>query len=288
MQNQGMTDESFLDGEHAAFLEQLYAQYQHDPYSLDTQWQMYFQRLDATIPPAAPLPTNGNGKVLAQRSEQLHVSRLINAYRYLGHLEANTNPLGDYASTLGVPQLMLEHHGLENIDLDTVFDPGSFNITAKPTLGNIVHALRETYVRTIGFEYMHILDIQEKRWLQKRIELDMGRAKLTHPERRKILEQLTAAEGFEQYLHRRYVGQKRFGLEGGESLIPLLQTLIHEGGKQGLQEMVIGMAHRGRLNVLTNVLCKPAGDLFSEFEGKFDELYTCWRSTRRIWKSSAR
>jgi 2-oxoglutarate dehydrogenase E1 component len=274
MQNQGMTDESFLDGEHAAFLEQLYAQYQHDPYSLDTQWQMYFQRLDATIPPAAPLPTNGNGKVLAQRSEQLHVSRLINAYRYLGHLEANTNPLGDYASTLGVPQLMLEHHGLENIDLDTVFDPGSFNITAKPTLGNIVHALRETYVRTIGFEYMHILDIQEKRWLQKRIELDMGRAKLTHPERRKILEQLTAAEGFEQYLHRRYVGQKRFGLEGGESLIPLLQTLIHEGGKQGLQEMVIGMAHRGRLNVLTNVLCKPAGDLFSEFEGKFDELYT--------------
>ncbi|SEA07143.1 2-oxoglutarate dehydrogenase E1 component [Thiothrix caldifontis] len=268
-----MMDESFLDGEHALFLEQLYEQYQQDPASIDPQWQAYFQRLDATSVSHKP-SSSGNGKVLAQRSEQLHVSRLINAYRYLGHLEANTNPLGDYAYTVGVPQLMLEHHGLENVDPDTVFDPGTFNIIAKPTLGNIVHALRETYVRTIGFEYMHILDVQEKRWLQKRIEPEMGRGKLTHPERRKILEQLTAAEGFEQYLHRRYVGQKRFGLEGGESLIPLLQTLIHEGGKQGLQEIVIGMAHRGRLNVLTNVLCKPAGDLFGEFEGKIDETYT--------------
>ncbi|WML90917.1 2-oxoglutarate dehydrogenase E1 component [Thiothrix lacustris] len=267
-----MTDESFLDGEHAAFLEQLYAQYQQDPHSIAPQWQAYFQRLDAAEPTMAAAPLNG--QVLAQRSEQLHVSRLINAYRYLGHLEANTNPLGDYAYKVSVPQLMLEHHGLENISLDTVFDPGSFNLTAKPTLGNIINALRETYVGNIGFEYMHILDIQEKRWLQKRIELDKGRAKLSHPERRKILEQLTAAEGFEQYLHRRYVGQKRFGLEGGESLIPMLQTLIHEGGKQGLQEIVIGMAHRGRLNVLTNVLCKPAGELFEEFEGKIDETYT--------------
>ncbi len=269
-----MMDESFLDGEHALFLEQLYERYQQDPHSIDPQWQAYFQRLDAEPVTQSPMPNAHNGKVLEQRSEQLHVSRLINAYRYLGHLEANTNPLGDYAYKVGVPQLMLEHHGLENVDLDTVFDPGSFNIAAKPTLGNIVNALRETYLRTIGFEYMHILDVQEKRWLQKRIEPNMGRGKLTHPERRKILEQLTAAEGFEQYLHRRYVGQKRFGLEGGESLIPLLQTLIHEGGKQGLQEMVIGMAHRGRLNVLTNVLCKPAGELFSEFEGKIDETYT--------------
>ncbi len=271
-----MMDESFLDGEHALFLEQLYERYQQDPHSIDPQWQAYFKRLDTEPVTRSPVPNahNGNGKVLAQRSEQLHVSRLINAYRYLGHLEANTNPLGDYAYTVGVPQLMLEHHGLENVDLDTVFDPGSFNIAAKPTLGNIVNALRETYLRTIGFEYMHILDVQEKRWLQKRIEPNMGHGKLTHPERRKILEQLTAAEGFEQYLHRRYVGQKRFGLEGGESLIPLLQTLIHEGGKQGLQEMVIGMAHRGRLNVLTNVLCKPAGELFSEFDGKIDETYT--------------
>ncbi|UOG90812.1 MAG: 2-oxoglutarate dehydrogenase E1 component [Candidatus Thiothrix sulfatifontis] len=271
-----MMDESFLDGEHALFLEQLYERYQQDPHSIDPQWQAYFQRLDAepVTSSFAPNANHGNGKALAQRSEQLHVSRMINAYRYLGHLEANTNPLGDYAYKVGVPQLMLEHHGLENVNPDTVFDPGTFNLTAKPTLGNIVHALRETYLRTIGFEYMHILDVQEKRWLQQRIEPNMGRGKLTHPERRKILEQLTAAEGFEQYLHRRYVGQKRFGLEGGESLIPLLQTLIHEGGKQGLQEIVIGMAHRGRLNVLTNVLCKPAGDLFGEFEGKVEETYT--------------
>ncbi|MBU0655066.1 MAG: 2-oxoglutarate dehydrogenase E1 component [Gammaproteobacteria bacterium] len=267
---QGM-DESFLDGDHAVFLEQLYSRYQQDPGSVDTHWQAYFQRLDAS--PISSV-SNGNGKVMEHRTEQLHVSRLINAYRYLGHLEADTNPLGDYAYKVSVPQLMLEHHDLEKVSLDTVFDPGSFNITAKPTLGNILSALRETYVRTIGFEYMHILDVQEKRWLQRRIEPDMARCRLTHPQRRKILESLTAAEGFEQYLHRRFVGQKRFGLEGGESLIPLLQTLIHEGGRQGLQEVVIGMAHRGRLNVLTNVLCKSAGELFKEFEGKIDETYT--------------
>lgn len=266
--HQGM-DESFLDAEHATFLEAVYQQYQQAPDSVDPHWQEYFQQLETQ-----PTQHADNGNVLAQRSEQLHVARLINAYRYLGHLAADTNPLGVYAYKVDVPQLSLAHHQLENVPLDTVFDPGSFNIAAKPTLGNILHALRETYLRSIGFEYMHILDIQEKRWLQQRIELDLGRTKLTHPQRRKLLETLTAAEGFEQYLHKRYVGQKRFGLEGGESLIPLLQTLIHEGGKQGLQEIVIGMAHRGRLNVLTNVLCKPAGELFEEFEGKVDETYT--------------
>ncbi|MEB4592916.1 2-oxoglutarate dehydrogenase E1 component [Candidatus Thiothrix sp. Deng01] len=269
MSNQQGIDESFLDGEHAIFLEQLYSQYQQDPDGMDPQWLTYFQRLDAS-----PISNVSNGKVMEQRSEQLHVSRLINAYRYLGHLEADTNPLGDYAYKVKVPQLTLEHHELHKVPLDTVFDPGSFNIAAKPTLGNILHALRETYIRTIGFEYMHILDIQEKRWIQARIELDMGKTKLSHPQRRKLLENLTSAEGFEQYLHRRYVGQKRFGLEGGESLIPLLQSIIHEGGEQGLQEVVIGMAHRGRLNVLTNVLCKPAGELFSDFEGKMEEGYT--------------
>ncbi|MEZ5451494.1 MAG: 2-oxoglutarate dehydrogenase E1 component [Thiothrix sp.] len=275
MSNQQGMDESFLDGDHAVFLEQLYSQYQQDPNSIEPQWQAYFQRLDSS-PATTGMAAMGssNGKVMEHRSEQLRVSRLINAYRYLGHFEADTNPLGDYAYKTSVPQLTLEHHELANIPLDTLFDPGSFNIAGQPTLGNILQALRETYVRAIGFEYMHILDIQEKRWLQKRIESDLGKSKLSHPQRRKILENLTAAEGFEQYLHRRYVGQKRFGLEGGESLIPLLQTLIHEGGQQGLQEIVIGMAHRGRLNVLTNVLCKPAGDLFHEFEGKIDESYT--------------
>jgi 2-oxoglutarate dehydrogenase E1 component len=266
-------DESFLDGEHAVFLEQLYTQYQQDPTSVDAQWQAYFQRLDVA-PPALTVPCGDDARIMEHRSLQLRVSRLINAYRYLGHLEADTNPLGDYAYKVGVPQLMLEHHELENVDRNTLFDPGSFRLKVPPTLDNILQALRETYVRSIGFEYMHILDVQEKSWLQQRIEPGMAHDNLTTPQRRRILEQLTAAEGFELYLHRRYVGQKRFGLEGGESLIPLLQTLIHEGGAQGLQEMVIGMAHRGRLNVLTNVLCKPAGDLFHEFEGKMDDAYT--------------
>lgn len=267
-------DESFLDGEHAAFLEQLYHQYQQNPHSVPTPWQQYFERLEATPVYPRALTSGGDDTVMGQRTLQMHVSRLINAYRYLGHFQADTNPLGNYAYKEQIPQLRLDYHGLENVDLNTVFDPGSFNIRAKPTLGNILHALRETYIRSTGFEYMHILNEPEKRWLQQRIEPEMARAALTAQDRQRILQNLTSAEGFEQYLHRRYVGQKRFGLEGGESLIPMLYTIIQKGGKQGLQEIVIGMAHRGRLNVLTNVLCKSSGELFKEFEGKVEETFT--------------
>ncbi len=267
-------DESFLDGEHAAFLEQLYTQYQQDPHSVPAPWQQYFENLDHTKAYTTTLSKDVDNTVMGQRTAQVRVSRLINAYRYLGHFQADTNPLGDYAYKEQIDELRLEHHGLQDVDPETVFDPGSFNIAAKPTLANIYKALRETYVRTIGFEYMHILNVTEKRWLQKRIELNMARDPLDHEQQVKILKNLTAAEGFEQYLHRRYVGQKRFGLEGGESLIPLLQTIIQNGGAQGLQEMIIGMAHRGRLNVLINVLCKSAGELFKEFEGKVEETFT--------------
>ncbi len=286
-----LNNHSFLDGENALFLEQLYQQYQEAPESLSQEWRDYFKDFDSLEAQGAFGKANGNmirshkamsandeyvpQSVLERRSYQVRVSRLINSYRYLGHLAADTNPLGNYNNKLDVPELTLEHHGLQDTDLSIAFDPGSFNIKANPTLGNILETLKQTYTRSIGFEYMHIMSNEEKRWIQKRIEPDMARDFLTLEQRKLLLKRLTAAEGFEQYLHRRFVGQKRFGLEGGESLIPLLHTIIQNGGANGLQEAVLGMAHRGRLNVLINVMYKPSGELFAEFEGKgINENYT--------------
>lgn len=281
------SDESFLDGEHAIFLEQVYQQYQEAPDEVSAEWRDYFSRMEqGTATNGAG--TNGSGmvhtpnvamqsgadyvpqSVLERRSFQVRVSQLINSYRYIGHLNADTNPLGGYGEMPEIPQLDLAHHELDQTDQNIAFDPGSFNITAEPTLGNIYKALQETYKRTTGFEYMHITDMEEKRWIQARIEPGMARDPMTGEQRKALLKQLTAAEGFEQYLSRRYVGQKRFGLEGGESLIPMLHVLIQEGGREGLEEAVIGMAHRGRLNVLINLMCKPSGILFDEFDGKTD------------------
>ncbi len=287
-QGNALLDESFLDGEHAIFLEQVYQQYQEAPETLSSEWRDYFKNLDlleqqvnnasgagSSSAAMAATDTYQPQSVLERRSFQVRVSRLINSFRYMGHLAANTNPLGDYGNRLDVPELRLEHHDLHNTDLSIAFDPGSFNMKANPTLGNIFHALQQTYARTIGFEYMHIMDMEEKRWLQSRVEPEMGREILSTEQKKLLLRQLTAAEGFEQYLHRRFVGQKRFGLEGGESLIPMLHRLIQEGGAVGLKESVVGMAHRGRLNVLINLMYKPAGVLFSEFEGKVgDGQYT--------------
>ncbi len=284
-QGNSFLDESFLDGEHAVFLEQVYQQYQDAPETLSNEWRNYFRDLEQidqrTGSLAAANSSSRPGDVamhatdrytpqstLERRSFQVLVSRLINSHRYLGHLAANINPLGNYGPHVDVPEITLEHHGLQDTDLGIAFDPGSFNLKATPTLGNMLHALRETYIRTIGFEYMHIINVEEKRWLQARVEPNMARDDLTPDQQKILLRQLTAAEGFEQYLHRRFVGQKRFGLEGGESLIPMLHTLVQQGGSAGLKEVVIGMAHRGRLNVLINLMRKSPGELFNEFEGK--------------------
>ena len=255
-------NESFLTGQNAIFLEQLYERYQDDPDSLDLQWQQYFRQLDQE------LPSDKHSSDLDRRSQQAKVSQLITAYRFLGHLQADTNPLGNYAYKVMVPELLAEYHELENTDPKAVFDPGSFNMEGEPTLENIINAMSKTYLSSIGFEYMHMMDVQEKRWIQARIEPMEAREQLDVTARRQLLEQLTAAESFELFLHKRYVGQKRFGLEGAESLIPMLQTLVQEGAAKGLKEAVFGMAHRGRLNVLINVLCKPPAELFNEFSGK--------------------
>jgi len=164
--------DSISDGQNAIYLEQLYQQYQEAPESLSEQWRQYFSQLDQDQSGTQVLK-QPNGRQLPKldgRSHQVKVSQLISAYRYLGHLQADTNPLGSYAYKVMVPELMLEYHELENTNPKAVFDPGSFNLQGEPTLENIIAAMQKTYLSSIGFEYMHMMDVQEKRWIQSRIE----------------------------------------------------------------------------------------------------------------------
>jgi 2-oxoglutarate dehydrogenase E1 component len=203
----------------------------------------------------------------AEDFKQAGVLRLINAYRVRGHQRAQLDPLG-ISKRPKVPDLELGFHSLSDADLDTEFHTGSLAGPDHLALKEIIEVCRNTYCGSIGVEYMHITDTNQRRWLQQRLEGARGHYTPESEERKRLLDKLSAAEGMEKYLHSKYVGQKRFSLEGGESLIPLLDSLIRHTGSQGVREMVIGMAHRGRLNVLVNILGKSPGDLFEEFEGK--------------------
>lgn len=295
-------DNSAVYGESAAWLESMYETYLSDPDKLEPRWRLYFDglhlsaqsshtaeggRLDNGFKVAAPnhevSPREMHDYFLnyAQQKhargfeveteydhekKQVHVLQLINAYRFRGHQVAQINPLGRRREAV-VDELSLKYHGLSERDLDTEFETGSLGSAECLSLREIQKLLQQTYCGTIGTEYMHILETKEKRWIQKRLERAGGRSKLNDLEKINILQQLTDAEGLERYLHSKYVGQKRFSLEGGESLIPLLDELVQFAGSIKIKEVVIGMAHRGRLNVLVNVLGKTPDVLFSEFEG---------------------
>jgi 2-oxoglutarate dehydrogenase E1 component len=295
-------DSSTVYGESAAWLESMYEIYLHDPDKLDVKWRQYFDGLAASnrVPrPGIHGSTTGVGKTVntdreispremhdyfidyaqqkhtrgfeAQSSfdherKQVRVLQLINAYRFRGHQVANTNPLGRRRK-VDVAELTLAYHELKDGDLDTMFETGSLAGAQTLSLRSIYQILQETYCRTVGTEYMHITETAEKRWIQQRLELAHGKDILNEVEKINILQQLTDAEGLERYLHSKYVGQKRFSLEGGESLIPMLDELVQFSGAQKMKEVVIGMAHRGRLNVLVNILGKTPNELFSEFEG---------------------
>ncbi len=268
-------------GGNAAFLEGLYERYLADPAAVDPIWRQQFDQLRAgaanpeiahrpiqdqvqRLPCAKyPQPSSYLDPVAAQK--QAAVLGLINAYRHRGHQVADLDPLRLHEPP-AIPDLELAYHRLESADLDQVFNTGSLAASAHLSLREILQILRETYCRTVGAEYMHITDTREKRWIQRRLEGYRARPELDDAGRLWLLRLLTAAEGIETYLHQRYVGQKRFSLEGGEALIPLLDELIQRAGRQGAQEVVIGMAHRGRLNVLVNILGKPPAEIFDEFE----------------------
>src|SRR5439155_9950513 len=201
--------------------------------------------------------------------ERLQVAALllVTAYRISGARWATVDPLKRTARP-AQPELEPGFYDLAEADLDQTVNAGSFVGIDRTSLRNLLQALRDTYCRNIGFEYMFISDRVQRQWIQERIEPTRAMPQLTNEQRRHLLQKLTEAEHLERYLHTRYVGQKRFSLEGGESLIPCIDELIQRAGSNGVQEFVIGMAHRGRLNVLVNVLGKMPKDLFLEFEGK--------------------
>ena len=279
-----------LFGGSASAVEGLYEQYLDNPESVPSSWREYFASMgdpeaevvhsairaelldEAQRGTRARRVTAGSpGKPLPSGAKQAAVSRLIQVYSLRGHQIATIDPLGLMERPVpGV--LKLDYLGLTEADMDTEFFTGGLAGTGnvRMKLRDILSMLRSMYCGNIGVEVAHISRARERLWLRKRFEQGFASDFLTDDERRLILEQLTGAEGIERYLHTRYVGQKRFSLEGGDSLIPLLDDLIQQGGATGIREIVIGMAHRGRINVLVNILGKSPEELFEEFEGKHD------------------
>ena len=276
-----------LFGGNAAFIEELYESFLSDPESVSENWRHYFRDLNTQTQGARdvahgpirdsfarlaqqPRTSIGRGQIAfspASAEKQAAVLRIINAYRTRGHKAANLDPL-QLRERPPVPELDPGYHGLSEADMGTVFNTGSLVAPAQWSLREILALIRDVYVGPIGPEYMHMNDTAEKRWIQKRLEGQRARLDLTAEQRRELLHWLVAAEGLERYLHTRYVGQKRFSLEGGDSLIPMMDEIVQLSGAQGVREMVIGMAHRGRLNVLVNIIGKAPSELFEEFEGK--------------------
>ena len=281
---------SYLFGGNAPFIEELYDAWLDNPDSVAAEWRRWFDQIqqqgardvahqpvrEAFVRLAYQRPGgNGHAPTAALASverKQVSVLQLINAYRFLGLRHANVDPLKRFPKP-EVPELDPAYYGLTEADMNSVFNTGSLVGAEQLPLREILRAVRETYCGSIGVEYMYISDVAQKRWVQSRFESIRSTPSYSPDYKRHILERVTAAETLEKYLHTRYVGQKRFSLEGGESLIPLLDNLLQRAGEKGIQETVIGMAHRGRLNVLVNTMGKMPKDLFSEFEGKHADSF---------------
>ncbi|HEX5693906.1 MAG TPA: 2-oxoglutarate dehydrogenase E1 component [Arenimonas sp.] len=272
---------SQLAGGNAAYIEDLYESYLVDPDAVPAAWKTYFDGFKgreagdvphsavmAQVQAAARAPQSGGVDDETAR-KQAAVGKLVTAYRSRGHLGAKLDPL-EMMSRPDAPDLGLAHHGLSDADLDTEFTVDTWFGAPRYKLRDLLAKLRASYSGSIGAEFMHISDVQQRRWMQKRLEGATAGYGLDKDGKLRLLERVTAAEGLERYLHTKYVGQKRFSLEGGDSLIPLMETLIRRGGSDGVKDVVVGMAHRGRLNVLVNTLGKPPLKLFAEFEGRFD------------------
>ncbi len=274
-----------LFGGNAAFLETLYEQYLRDPASVEERWRNYFEQLPGpTGHETAPGPIEAGIAERARQpralaaapaasgdARQAAVSRLIQIWTNRGHLIAKLDPLG--LTPRPRPHVLdLAYYGLSSADLEAEYFTGSRTeaVPQRMKLRDILSQLEAIYSGTVGAEFTHVSNSEERLWLQDRFQEGRLRQRFSVEEKRNILWQLTAAEGLERYLHTRFVGQKRFSLEGGETLIPMLDDLIQCCGPSSVEEVVIGMAHRGRLNVLVNLLGKPPSLLFSEFEGNYD------------------
>lgn len=268
---------SYLSNADVAYLDGLYQQYKQDPASVDVQWARFFEGFDfgqtqyptkrqngaaSNGQSAATAPAAGTGQV----AKEIGVLNLIAAYRVRGHLFANINPI--LARKQFQPDLNMDQFGLTEADLDTVFQAGNEIGIGAAKLRDIIAHLTQTYVGNIGVEFAYIRNPDMVHWLQERMERDRNTPKFDKDTKKHILRKLGQATSFEGFLHRKFVGQKRFSLEGSESLIPAMDGIIEHGAGIGVKEFVIGMAHRGRLNVLVNIMQKEYDAVFGEFEGK--------------------
>ncbi len=276
-------------GANAAYIEGLYEQYLVSPDSVGATWKHYFDSVNLDKTPgreAGDIPHSAVIEQIAIAGRQAArgalaacntagderergVGKLITAYRSRGHLAANLDPL-QMATKPAAPDLALGFHRLSESDASIEFSTGGVAGRERMKLGELLILLKATYTGSIGAEFMHITDAEQRRWVYERLETAAGDYGRSIDDKRRILERLTAAEGLERYLHTKYVGQKRFSLEGGDSLIPMMDVMIRRGGEAGVKDVVLGMAHRGRLNVLINTLGKSPRRLFDEFEGKFE------------------
>ena len=260
---------SFLNAVHPSFIAELYDKYLQFPDTVEPSWRAFFQGFDFGIENGS-LEALGIESPIGEIPEQLHkefqVIRLIDGYRTRGHLFTRTNPVRERRKYS--PKLDIENFGLSQDDLQTKFQAGEVIGIGEATLEEIIGHLMSIYCDSIGIEYMYIRKPEEIEWIQKKLNINDNQPNFTTEHKLHILKKLNEAVSFEHFLHTKYVGQKRFSLEGGESLIPALDTLIENAAEKGVEEFVMGMAHRGRLSTLTNIFGKSAKDIFSEFDGK--------------------
>lgn len=260
---------SFLNAVHPSYIAELYDKYLQFPDSIEPSWRVFFQGFDFGIENGSleALGIDGGGAEIPDNLlKEFQVIRLIDGYRNRGHLFTKTNPVRERRTYR--PKLDIENFGLSESDLQSRFQAGDVLGIGDATLEVIIQHLNKIYCDSIGVEYMYIRKPEEIDWIQKRLNINDNQPNFSAAQKRHILKKLNEAVSFENFLHTKYVGQKRFSLEGGESLIPALDTLIENAAEKGVEEFVMGMAHRGRLSTLTNIFGKSAKDIFSEFDGK--------------------
>jgi len=262
---------SFLNSVHTAYFAELYDQYLQNPDAVEPSWRAFFQGFDFGMEHGEWPAEVTAVEVPESVKKEFQVVKLIEGYRTRGHLFTKTNPVRNRRTYS--PDLAVENFGLSQDDLSTVFNAGSIVGIGPSTLTTIIEHLQRTYCDSIGVEYMYVRNVEKKDWIKNRLHQNQNHPNFSTQQKKEILNKLNQAVSFETFLHTKYVGQKRFSLEGGESLIPALDVLVLAAAAKGVEEFIMGMAHRGRLNTLTNIFGKSPKDIFSEFDGKdYDEV----------------
>lgn len=260
-------DYSYVSSSDNAFIDSLYSDYKKNPDSVDNSWKQFFRGVEFGLAnPEAAGDTAGAGVQSGNLAKEFKVYRLIQSYRSRGHLVSTTNPIRERVNRY--PRLDIEDHGLAAADLEQPFAIGETLGLKNAKLKDIIAKLKSLYCGNIGVEYMHSNDTDIREWFQERFEASNGNTGFNIEKKKRILTKLNEAVAFENFLHTKYVGQKRFSLEGGENTIPALDAIINASASFGVEEVVIGMAHRGRLNVLANIMGKTYEYIFNEFEGQ--------------------